>query len=88
MSNRLSEIKDQQFRIRFAADQEGRRLTSYEKRFLAGLNREAVRLECAADEARRNAPVRERGPSVVHGPAPRADHTYPASMRPGARGND
>ena len=82
--SRREEIRGLEQSIRFAA--RGRSLMRFEKRRLAVLAAEASVLDCEADELRRGTVQVPSGRSGVL--TPRDESTYPASMRPGARGND
>lgn len=85
MKSRSEEIFYEDLSIRQRAIGERRGLSRFERRHLAALAKEARELQEALDAERLAAPAVNGG---SHGPVPRDPSTLPASMRPGARGND
>lgn len=89
MKSRSEEIFYEDLRIRQAAISEKRRNTPHEKRRLRELAGESATLRAIADAAiEKVAGDFSRAGTPSTGPAPRDPATLPASMRPGARGND
>lgn len=89
MKSRSEEIFDEELSIRQGAIRERRRLSPFEVKHLVKLSREAREIQEVLDAERQAAaPVVKPVTSSSHGAAPRDPATLPASMRPGARGND